>query len=237
MSGTIPATLGGLANLEELSLNGNELSGTIPATLGNLTNLEELSLNGNTLSGAIPVELGGLTNLDDLDFAGNTLSGAMPVELGGLANLQRLSLADNELSGAIPHELANLTRLGMFDIRNTGLCVPAELSPWIATIRDFRDSGATCQPDGPEGDRAAGRTYDCDPRTGRPSNRIVEGALGPSHRWSPALQPPRRGGGRGGRSANPQRDAIFPVRRQAGGINRGSRSTEPPQATWGAAAS
>ena len=43
-------------------------------------NLEELSLNGNELSGTIPATLGGLTNLDDLDLAGNTLSGAMPVE-------------------------------------------------------------------------------------------------------------------------------------------------------------
>ena len=44
MSGEVPAELGSLANLEELSLYVNQLSGEIPAELGNLANLQWLSL-------------------------------------------------------------------------------------------------------------------------------------------------------------------------------------------------
>ena len=46
--------------------------------LGNLSNLEELSLNDNQLSGTIPVELANLTNLRDLNFGVNQLSGTIP---------------------------------------------------------------------------------------------------------------------------------------------------------------
>ncbi|MCH7670191.1 MAG: leucine-rich repeat domain-containing protein [Acidobacteria bacterium] len=72
---------------------GNQLSGSIPAELGNLTNLEFLFLGGNQLSGSIPAELGNLTNLDFLDLCGNQLSGAVPVTLLQLdGTLQSLSL-------------------------------------------------------------------------------------------------------------------------------------------------
>ena len=47
----------------ELSLPNNQLTGTIPAALKQLENLEELILYGNQLSGAIPAQLGNLSNL------------------------------------------------------------------------------------------------------------------------------------------------------------------------------
>ena len=42
-------------------------------------------------------------------------------------------------------------------------------------------------PDGPDGDGAAGRTHDFDPRSGRSGERIGEGGRGRSHRRGPAL--------------------------------------------------
>ena len=54
LSGAIPAELGGLANLERLSLRNNELTGPIPAELGGLANLGTLWLNSNQLSGPYP---------------------------------------------------------------------------------------------------------------------------------------------------------------------------------------
>ena len=68
----------------------------------------------------------------------------IPAELGDLTRLTGLYLNDNELTGTIPPELENLTQLQVFDIRNTGLCVTAELHTWIATIQDFQGT-ATCQ--------------------------------------------------------------------------------------------
>ena len=63
LSGSIPAELGSLANLQRLHLYDNQLSGPIPVELGNLANLEGLWLFQNQLSGPIPAELGSLSNL------------------------------------------------------------------------------------------------------------------------------------------------------------------------------
>ena len=129
LSGAIPAELGGLANLETLSLGNNELTGPIPAELGGLANLETLYLYSNQLSGPIPPELGGLANLERLYLYSNELSGPIPPELGNLANLERLSLRNNELSGPIPAELgglANLERLWLYSNELSGP-IPPEL--------------------------------------------------------------------------------------------------------------
>ncbi len=96
LSGAIPAELGGLANLERLSLGNNELTGPIPAELGGLANPvsreqrvdrpHQPKLQLGKLSGTIPAELGGLANLEGLWLYSNQLSGPIPAELGGLAN-------------------------------------------------------------------------------------------------------------------------------------------------------
>ncbi len=128
LSGAIPAELGGLANLEGLSLGNNELTGPIPAELGGLANLEWLSLGNNELSGPIPAELGGLANLEWLSLGNNELSGPIPAELGGLANLERLSLVNNELTGPIPPELGGLADVQVLSLNGNGLTsIPAEL--------------------------------------------------------------------------------------------------------------
>ena len=123
LSGTIPVALGNLTNLNYLNLRDNQLSGTIPAALGNLTNLQYLLLDGNQLSGTIPVALGNLTNLQYLQLDGNQLSGTIPVALSNLTNLQTLDLGWNQLSGSIPEALGNLTNLkwlGLLDNQLSG---------------------------------------------------------------------------------------------------------------------
>ena len=50
LSGTIPASLRQLGNLEELDLGGNSLTGTIPSELGDLALLKQLSLYDNRLT-------------------------------------------------------------------------------------------------------------------------------------------------------------------------------------------
>ena len=161
LSGAIPAELGGLANLETLSLGNNELTGPIPAELGNLAHLDRLNLDRNQLSGPIPAELGGLGNLGTLWLFGNQLSGTIPPELGNLANVWQMSLASNELSGPIPAELGGLANLewlylGSNELTgtvplsflqlsqlqgfgfggNAGLCLPADLVAWYEGIEE-----------------------------------------------------------------------------------------------------
>ena len=127
--GEIPSELGRLSRLTTLDLNNNQLTGDVPPELGSLPNLQGLYLGNNALTGAIPAELGQLSNLQALDLRGNALTGSIPAELGNLSRLQRLSLGGNELTGAIPTELGNLSRLQRLRLAWNELtgAIPAEL--------------------------------------------------------------------------------------------------------------
>ena len=120
------------------------LTGPIPEVLGGLSNLERLSLYSNALTGPIPEVLGGLSNLESLTLGLNGLSGSIPEALGDLSNLEELLLNDSELNGPLPSELTRLSRLTRLKIQNTGLCAPADsaFQEWLAPI-DF--SGSTCR--------------------------------------------------------------------------------------------
>ena len=122
LSGSIPSSLGSLAKLEILNLESTALNGSIPPSLGNLTNLTYLSL-GNELTGSIPPSLGNFTELRYLSLRSNHLSGPIPPSFGNLAKLETLDLAYNDLSGAIPSSLgnlANLDHLRLFENQLTG---------------------------------------------------------------------------------------------------------------------
>ena len=68
LTGGIPAELGDLTNLEELSLNENQLTGEIPGVGGSCRSTK-------TRTGGIPAELGDLTNLEELSLNENQLTG------------------------------------------------------------------------------------------------------------------------------------------------------------------
>ena len=130
LRGTLPAQLGDLRHLQSIRIYGNpRLTGPIPATLGNLTGLTNLSLEANSLTGPIPAALGNLTNLESLVISNNALSGALPPELGNLENLTTLWIHLNRLSGPIPGTLGNLARLDYLDLSANALTgpIPTEL--------------------------------------------------------------------------------------------------------------
>ena len=136
LSGTIPAELGNLTNLQTLHLVGNELSGGIPTWLGSLTNLQWLDLGHNALGGAIPVELSNLTNLQTLHLYNMQLSGTIPTWLGSLTNLRGLSLAHNALEGTVPVELSNLTNLQILQLADMQLS--GTIPTWLGSLTNLR---------------------------------------------------------------------------------------------------
>jgi len=136
LSGSLPWSLGNLADLQVLNLYSNQLSGRIPPELGNLTNLEELDLSSNQLSGVLPAELGNLTHLQWLSLFWNELSGVLPAELGNLTHLQWMDLSFNDFSGSLPWSLVNLTNLRDLYLGRTQLCAPtdAAFQTWLQGI-------------------------------------------------------------------------------------------------------
>ena len=114
--GTEGSWLGVTCNLAgtrvtRLELAGNRLTGTLPASLYRLTELQRLDLSDNELGGTIPASIGQLKLLRALMLGGNRLEGTLPASLGSLVRLEQLSLRGNRLQGEIPSTFGYLTRL------------------------------------------------------------------------------------------------------------------------------
>ena len=140
ITGPIPTELGNLNNLTSLALFSNQLTGQIPKELGQLANLLGLSLYDNQLTGPIPSELASSTRLEALHIDTNRLSGSIPPELDRLTNLRWLTLHDNQLTGEIPVELSNLSSLEQLYMSGNGFtgCVPSALRSIQETDRSHR---------------------------------------------------------------------------------------------------
>ena len=136
LTGPVPSWLGRLTSLRSLGLGGNELAGPLPAELGNLANLESLNLENNALTGPVPSWLGRLTSLWSLDLYGNELAGPLPAELGRLTSLRSLDLHGNGLTGPLPAELGNLANLERLNLENNALTGP--VPSWLGRLTSLR---------------------------------------------------------------------------------------------------
>jgi Leucine-rich repeat (LRR) protein len=76
-----------------LDVSGNNLTGSLPAEIRKLTNLETLDASDNDMTG-IPAEIGQLSKLRIISYANNNISG-LPLEIGNLKNLETLDLRGN----------------------------------------------------------------------------------------------------------------------------------------------
>eukprot|EP01038_Epipyxis_sp_PR26KG_P008266 gene8266-11188_t len=107
--------------LQSLYFEDNILTGTIPATLSLLKQLQLLHLDYNKFNGPIPSELGQLYFLQELYLEVNLLNGNIPSELGNLSHLQILHIDYNQLVGTIPVSFSSLFFLTQFYCNNNFL--------------------------------------------------------------------------------------------------------------------
>ncbi|TYH72359.1 hypothetical protein ES332_D05G250200v1, partial [Gossypium tomentosum] len=128
LNGSIPSSLGNLANLTYLYMLNNSLSGNIPSEIGNLSSFQELYIGNNQLTGSIPSTFGNLKHLRFLYLSTNSLSGSIPSEFGHMESLNGLALFKNNLSGFIPPSgnLTDLTNLQRYENKLFGP-IPEEL--------------------------------------------------------------------------------------------------------------
>ncbi|KAG6757619.1 hypothetical protein POTOM_037939 [Populus tomentosa] len=100
----IPASLGRLSSLIQLSLGLDHLNGSIPKSFGLLSNLEVLDVSDNKLGGMVfrptwvpPFQLQG----EKLSIHYNEFDGEIPLEFGHLSQLRVLNLAQSRIAGTL----------------------------------------------------------------------------------------------------------------------------------------
>ncbi|CAL9115678.1 unnamed protein product [Musa textilis] len=122
-------TIGGLLNLQMLSLSNNLISGQVPNTIGRIHRLQLLDMSYNNLSGQIPTTLGDLCNLTRLDLSCNNIGGDLTNLFYGLSTCSQgasissldLVLKGNNLSGIIPSIMGQLSQLYEIDLSSNSL--------------------------------------------------------------------------------------------------------------------
>ncbi|KAE8676987.1 putative Leucine-rich repeat protein kinase family protein [Hibiscus syriacus] len=118
ISGVIPTTIGGLKELQSLSLGDNQLEGPIPSELCQLNKLGFLVLSNNKMSGPIPACLGNLISLRQLLLGSNMFSSSIPSTLTGLTTILILNLSSNSLTGPLPIDIGNWKVVNIMDLSN-----------------------------------------------------------------------------------------------------------------------
>lgn len=150
LSGGIPAALGALSLLTTLNLAFNvPLSGPVPESLSGLANLRELDLRFTGISSIEGGALRGLGRLTFLSLLASRLAGSLPTELSSLVSLQYLNLgadrADRgELQGGLPPSLSTLASLSYLQLdfqRGEGGALTPSLWPSLAQLCVLRLSG------------------------------------------------------------------------------------------------
>jgi GTPase SAR1 family protein len=126
----LPAAIGRLSHLEELSLNGNQLS-SLPREIGQLTKLRKLSLVENRLT-FLPAEITKLKRLTELDLGGNRFD-QLPAEIRAFDRLTSLSCWGVPLQ-RFPRDILDLRDLTLLDVSS---CSLQTLPPGISGLRNL----------------------------------------------------------------------------------------------------
>jgi len=116
--------------LKYLNLSNNQFTGSIPGSLGNLANLQQLYLFGNQLSGELPATLGYLPNLTWMYLSYNQLSGSIPLSFTNLISMEAFYFNNTNLcEPTTPEFLAWKETVDYW--AGTGITCEANSTPWL----------------------------------------------------------------------------------------------------------
>ncbi|MNX42687.1 hypothetical protein D3C86_731120 [compost metagenome] len=121
LKGPIPPQIGFLSEVTIIDFNNNnqQLTGTIPATMGNLANLTALTLSRSGLTGTIPVEFANLTKLSSLQMHTSNFIGPIPANVfSKMPNLNSLELRLNNFTGPLPADMATHPKKASWNFAN-----------------------------------------------------------------------------------------------------------------------
>ena len=136
LNGSLPSTIGEIANLKTLSIHyaGPQFGGVLPTSLFTSPSLEYISINYNEGNWQFPPSLPlvpesntsllGLTVSSDPIFVGHRESGivgTLPSYLSKLRSLKVLNFAGGLLEGPIPDSLGSLASLEFLGLQNNNL--------------------------------------------------------------------------------------------------------------------
>ncbi|XP_059589768.1 receptor-like protein EIX2 [Vitis vinifera] len=114
--------LSGFSQLRELHLEFNQLNGTLPESIGQLAQLQVLSLRSNSLRGTVSANhLFGLSKLWDLDLSFNSLTVNISLEQVPQFQAIEIKLASCKLGPHFPNWLRTQKHLSMLDISASGI--------------------------------------------------------------------------------------------------------------------
>ncbi|PKI47586.1 hypothetical protein CRG98_032027 [Punica granatum] len=133
---SIPASLGNLQSLRELTLSGCKFLGLIPPSVSNLTQLVALDLSFNSFHGPILPFTTNLTQLKKLVLGNNQFTGEIPPSLGNLQSLRELDLDNCTFQGLIPPSVSNLTELVILSLSSNFFDGP--IPPVISNLTRLR---------------------------------------------------------------------------------------------------
>ena len=132
LSGTFPAFLSLLRNIEDITLTYGALSGNLPSRMSRFPNLHQLTLIGNLLKGPLPSGLFSLP-LWVLNLGYNKFKGIFPEGFGKLEEIAALYLMNNSFEGPLPNNLSEAQSLIYLQLQNnalTGTTLPPYWGIW-----------------------------------------------------------------------------------------------------------
>ncbi|KAJ8759275.1 hypothetical protein K2173_006795 [Erythroxylum novogranatense] len=122
LDGPLPSNINVfLPKLQRFNASSCQLTGSIPPSLGGLQNLEQLDLSDNSFSGVIPNSLTKDSPLRYLNLANNGLIGDLLPRDCNMTELRWLLLSNNHFVGNMPTCLSNSPSLLMLDAKRNYL--------------------------------------------------------------------------------------------------------------------